>query len=244
MRKKVLISVSIASGLILIAAVIIFATVGSSYTSDGLLHLAGWFDRRGNFSAAESFYRMSLNFNENNIESITGLSRLYESSGNVSASEALLLQNIEAFPSNQSLYLELSAVYVRAGKLEKAVELIDNAPDGYVGRGLSAKRPNVSASPSSGSYGKSIQVELAAEEGVTYYYTLDGSTPDSSSSVYSEPIKLDSGDYELCVVGVSADGIPSRVTSYKYIVNDYTNVWNDDTWVLCPYCNMWISLDK
>ena len=43
---------------------------------------------------------------------------------------------------------------------------------------------------SSGTYSSAQDISLSAEEGSTIYYTLDGSTPTITSSIYSAPIHL------------------------------------------------------
>ena len=53
--------------------------------------------------------------------------------------------------------------------------------------------PTVTASPPGGAFPAAPSVTLSADETATIYYTLDGSTPTQSSSVYSSPITVSSG---------------------------------------------------
>src|SRR5207249_4987629 len=50
--------------------------------------------------------------------------------------------------------------------------------------------PTVSASPAGGTYTSAKSVTLAASEPATIYYTKDGTTPTTSSAVYSSPISI------------------------------------------------------
>src|SRR5439155_10024871 len=50
--------------------------------------------------------------------------------------------------------------------------------------------PTVSASPAGATYTSAQSVTLAASEPATIYYTKDGTTPTTSSAVYSGPISI------------------------------------------------------
>src|SRR5207249_7354235 len=50
--------------------------------------------------------------------------------------------------------------------------------------------PTVSASPAGATYTSAQSVTLAASEPATIYYTKDGTTPTTSSAVYSSPISI------------------------------------------------------
>jgi hypothetical protein len=52
--------------------------------------------------------------------------------------------------------------------------------------------PTVTISPVAGTYNATQSVTLSANETATIYYTLDGSTPTTSSTVYSTPISVSS----------------------------------------------------
>ena len=75
--------------------------------------------------------------------------------------------------------------------------------------------PETTASPTGGFYTTNISVTLAVNEEATTYYTLDGSTPTTSSAVYTAPIAL-SDDATLKFFSVDAAGNVEAVKTELY----------------------------
>ena len=75
--------------------------------------------------------------------------------------------------------------------------------------------PVTTASPAGGSYSAAVDVTLSVNEPATTYYTTDGSTPTTGSSVYSGPINL-SSDATLQFFSVDASGNSETVQSESY----------------------------
>ena len=61
-------------------------------------------------------------------------------------------------------------------------------------------------------------MELTTENSGKIYYTLDGSIPDESSSLYSEPIKLVEGTTVIRAFVIDSDGNFSDVSSKVYVL--------------------------
>ena len=61
-----------------------------------------------------------------------------------------------------------------------------------------------------------IDLVLSSNEGMTIYYTTDGTEPTINSSTYKEPIRLDSNTV-IRAVAYRKDGIPSDVIAHTYI---------------------------
>lgn len=60
----------------------------------------------------------------------------------------------------------------------------------------------------------SVEVSISAEENTSVYYTLDGSTPDNTSSVYTDPFTLDATTEVKAIAYL--DTIPSPVSAAEY----------------------------
>lgn len=71
-------------------------------------------------------------------------------------------------------------------------------------------------SPEAGTYMDEVTVTLTAEEGHKIYYTLDGTEPDASSTLYTEPFKL-TATTKVIAVAADAEGNLSvnAVADYK-----------------------------
>jgi hypothetical protein len=78
--------------------------------------------------------------------------------------------------------------------------------------------PTVTATPVGGTYTAAISVTLAANEPATIYYTIDGSTPTTSSSIYSSPIQI-STTAQLKFFGKDTAGNASPVSTETYTIN-------------------------
>jgi poly(hydroxyalkanoate) depolymerase family esterase len=79
--------------------------------------------------------------------------------------------------------------------------------------------PNVSASPSGGTYNNSVQVTLTATPSAsTIYYTTDGSTPTTTSPKYTAPLTL-TQTTTLKYFAVDSSGRKSGIQTQVYTIN-------------------------
>lgn len=81
--------------------------------------------------------------------------------------------------------------------------------------------PTVTASPPGGTYTSAQSVTLSANEPATIYYTTNGSTPTTSSPVYSSPISV-STTTTLKFFGRDAAGNSSPVSTQTYTISPAT----------------------
>lgn len=66
---------------------------------------------------------------------------------------------------------------------------------------------------------KPLSLELSAKNEGIIYYTLDGTNPTTNSSVYDEPLLLESGDYTVKAMFVNMYGCASDIVSKSYYIN-------------------------
>jgi len=93
-----------------------------------------------------------------------------------------------------------------------------------------AAPPTISTSTSNGAQGGAVIVSLASTtSGAAIYFTLDGSTPTTSSQPYAAPF-LVSSNLTVNAIATAANYNPSSVTSQVFAANipAGTLVWSDD----------------
>ena len=71
----------------------------------------------------------------------------------------------------------------------------------------------------SGNYDEVIPLKISANTTGTIYYTMDGSEPNENSMVYTAPLFLESGKYQISAVFVNDYGIRSEVSRNWYVIN-------------------------
>lgn len=89
-------------------------------------------------------------------------------------------------------------------------------------QGGSAANPVVSITPNAGIYSDPIQVTLSASSQnnpTTIYYTLDGSNPSSSSSVYTAPLTVNAST-TVKAIAVDGQGSQSTIASNHYTIGE------------------------
>ncbi len=75
--------------------------------------------------------------------------------------------------------------------------------------------------PPEGVYNTSISVKLIGGGNGTIFYTLDGSEPSKYSDRYTAPIKLLSGQYEICAIYINEFGVSSKIATKTYDIESY-----------------------
>lgn len=70
-----------------------------------------------------------------------------------------------------------------------------------------------------GTYYEVQNVKLIGNSAGTIYYTTDGEMPDENSEIYTAPITLESGEYEIRAIFVNQYGIPSKAACGHYYID-------------------------
>ena len=112
--------------------------------------------------------------------------------------------------------------------LESSIEQITQNADGTVSFRFKAAS-NVATptfSPAAGRYSEAQTVTIScATDGTTIYYTTDGTTPTTSSNLYSAPITIDATT-TLKAIAVNGDGEESSVATARYVIGAVSDVKN------------------
>ena len=70
-----------------------------------------------------------------------------------------------------------------------------------------------------GNYEEVLPLKLSANTSGKIYYTLDGSTPDEKSEIYTAPIFLETGEYTVKACFINDYGVKSDIVSNTYRID-------------------------
>ncbi len=117
-------------------------------------------------------------------------------------------------------YRQLIEYYANNKEYGKIENILSNCEDQTVLAQFSdylAEAPEFSEEP--GTYDRVLWVKLSSVSNGTIYYTLDGSDPTTESEVYTSPIHMELGIYEVNAMFVNNYGIQSEISSGVFTVD-------------------------
>ena len=234
--RRVWVAIICVSILVLIATGWVFyATAGGPWLAERLSQAA----QTANPGWSARFYRWTLAINPFDSDARIRLSRLYREYGRDDKAESILQQGVQHYAVGPALHLELAALYVDSGRLERACSLLDNVPSDYIAKRLSQLRPENAAAPPSGTYAVGLDFSLSGGGGTAWYQLNNGPW-----TLYDTPLTLQEGRHTLRVVTLDTQSIPSSVDEYRYTLETLQSA--STTWhtVLCPFCGeQWLEMD-
>lgn len=218
------ITAAIAAAIILIAVIIIFVNVTSANKKNTFQYAY----EKGVELFEEETYDESLVMllsakemtvlDSEKIKVDELLVEIYGIQDNREEIEKLYFELIDLKPDSSKYYIALIEYYISKEMYVEAQTFINGIRNNTIYKEV---RIYGAISPKAnfveGEYDRHIALELTAEEGSTIYYTLDGSLPTSSSSVYTEPIMLEQeGLTAVSAIAVNQKGQISREAVFEY----------------------------
>lgn len=129
--------------------------------------------------------------------------------------------NKEILVNSEDIYIKLAKIYEEKGEKEKAfltlLEGLELTDSKRIAEILKDYYPKIESSLKPGSYSQVQWVSLISS-GNKIYYTLDGSTPTTESTVFTEPIEINEGNTTIKAVSENEFGVLGEVTIYSYMV--------------------------
>lgn len=174
---------------------------------------------RQEYSEASSAFQRAIGKNKERPEAYIGLSRVYLAQNDPDAAESVFLDAIEEQAGNSDLYGACIDFYIDTKQQMEIPGLLDEATD-QVREALSEYIIDVPefSLDAKETYEEVQQLTLTAGKGLTIYYTVDGSDPDTGSTKYTEPIQLDEGETTVTAIAVNKNGIPSMPEAKEYVI--------------------------
>lgn len=202
---------SVLTVLILIAGVIAFmygttvgrrlrASMGMSSKAEDYLLLADWQLEQNTLSAASDSYYTAFKLAQDDYDLALTAGQGFEDCGDDVRAEQMYTYLISTFPQRDEAYDRLMAMLNQQGRTEQFDALMiyrEEHQPGYV-----APKPETpTSSHQSGAYAGSLQLTLSAGS-AEIRYTLDGTQPTDSSLLYTGPIMLTKGTYNVRAIAL------------------------------------------
>lgn len=215
--------------LITLITVVLIATGAAvfmymNYSASHQVQTARRYAEEGDYEKAVRHLDKAIKLDEGNAEIVLLQSNYYYASGNSVQATEVLLELIEkeqlTHEDMENAYASVIAIYDEEGRYEEINTLLLNCPDKEV---VTAFQNYMAMDPEfsfvTGSYDEVVPLKLSANTTGKIYYTMDGSTPTKNSKVYTAPVFLESGKYQIAAMFVNDYGIQSNVVKNWYEIN-------------------------
>ena len=172
--------------------------------------------QQGDYQEAVRYLDKAIALEPDNAETVLLQANYYYLLGEKQKATDLLLALISEKSSKEEpwdmtkAYEGVISIYDEQEKYEEISELLLDCPDEAIVasfQGYLALEPEFSYAQ--GSYDEVIPLKLSANTTGSIYYTLDGSIPTKFSKVYTAPIFLESGKYQVSALFINDYGIES-----------------------------------
>ena len=215
---------------IAVLATVIFITafisifLYTNYSVSYQINNAREYGEQGKYEEALKLIDKVLKHNPENTEAALLQARYYSQMGQIDESLQVLLSLVEggklSDEDEEKAYEDIINIYDQQEKYEEINELLLNCEDETVVtmfQSYMALDPEYSYT--SGNYDEVLYLRLSANTTGTIYYTLDGSTPTALSQIYTAPIPLESGRYQVNAIFMNDYGIGSNVVRNWYEID-------------------------
>ena len=174
---------------------------------------------KGNIKQAVSYYEKAVNLNPRSLDYRMRLADCYIELENIERAISEYMELVILEPNNSLAYAQIISLYEKIGDYASIAEFLgtygtDDIRSQYVD--YLATEPEFSIEE--GEYDEAISLTLTNPAAGKIFYTTDGTTPNESSFVYSDPIFLNKGDYEINAIFQNEYGVFSSVVSKSYII--------------------------
>lgn len=206
------------------AAVLIFAVLGvflyrnNSYNFQ--MEKAKNMAANGNYTQAISYLDRAIELNETDVTAKLLLADYYCENGQTERAEIILREVISLDAANADAYRKLITIYEADEDYERINRILtENGTKTILHEFSSYVALPPEFSYESGTYDEVVPLKLTSNTTGVIYYTLDGTTPDKTSEIYTSPIFLENGYYAVNAVFINDKGVMSDCAERTYRVH-------------------------
>jgi len=173
----------------------------------------------GEVRKAIDCYNRAVLLEPSSIECRIKLADCYMELGNTDAAVEVYKEMIVYEPNSTLAYAQIIAIYESEGNYGAIDDFLHhNANDDIRASFVDYLADEPEFSVEAGTYEDDITISLTNESAGTIYYTLDGTVPSESSTVFTEPILLKKGKYTVNAFFKNEYGVCSSIVTKIYEV--------------------------
>ncbi len=176
--------------------------------------------REKEYAKARVYSERAVALDEDNVDYLLSLLSCLSPEKDAELAEDLCIRILEQNSAVSDAWRVLASVCIAQERYEEANELLLRCPNEQITSQFSeymAKIPEFSVRP--GAYDEIFSLNLIANTKGTIYYTMDGTTPDETGQVFTSPILIETGRYEIRAVFVNAYGVKSQEAEGSFYVD-------------------------
>lgn len=219
-RTRVLIVVGITALVLIVECIKIVQYFSPGYQTECAKHMV----TLGNYDSAIRYYTRAMELDRFNVDLKLDLAEVYFLKNDKENYEYWLRDIVEDPQSDleqlESAYGKLIAIYRAKGDYQTINEMLlscESESIRTVYQSYLSEMPQFSVP--AGEYDEVKALKLTVTGKGNIYYTVNGTTPDENSELYTTPILLEQGDYTVKAVFINENGVMSDIADAEYQIN-------------------------
>lgn len=177
-----------------------------------------------NYEEAIKYFEAARKLDSKAVDIVLLEASYYYQLGESDKSLGLLLELIDKgqleYEEKEKAFEVIVVIYDEQGKYKEINALLSSCEDDGIKNHFQQYMALVPEfGYASGTYEEVVPLKLSANTMGKIYYTMDGSDPDESSEVYTAPLFLESGEYQISALFINEYGIRSKIARGWYVIN-------------------------
>ncbi len=218
-------SVGIITALVLIV-IAVFASVFMyrRYSVSYQLDQARKFAAEQNYEQAVSFLERARNLEPGKADIVLLEAAYLYQMGDKERALSILTELVEKhrleYEEKETAYEYIIGIYDELEQYDKINSLLVSCEDSEIQNHFQqymALAPEFGYA--SGTYEEILSLKISANTAGRIYYTTDGSDPDENSEVYTAPLLLETGEFQISAIFINDYGMKSEIVRNWYIIN-------------------------